>query len=134
MLCIRKYNLKSAIAGFLLSIFILVTINSLLFIHLHTLPDGTVIVHAHPFNKKDANTPQKQHQHSNSDFFVLSHTHTSFIFHTIDWIQSVYSCRYTFFIVRNEVFTSLLLNNFYLRGPPVYSNPLLTLTVKTVYN
>lgn len=56
---------KKYFAIFLAAIVGGLILNSILFMHLHLLPDGEIIVHAHPFNKtQQAENPLQQHQHS----------------------------------------------------------------------
>lgn len=46
-------------------------INNAVFIHSHILSDGTVIVHAHPYNKTNDSQPFKSHKHSKTDIILL---------------------------------------------------------------
>lgn len=47
-------------------------LNNILFMHLHFLSDGEIIVHAHPFSKTDkAENPLQQHQHSKSQILFF---------------------------------------------------------------
>ncbi len=46
-------------------------INKAIYTHVHVLPDGSVIVHAHPFSKNTENNKGNSHQHSNLDIFLL---------------------------------------------------------------
>ncbi len=58
-------------------IFFLITIsliaNKAFFSHIHILPDGNIIVHAHPFSKKkQTNNPkQANHTHTNFQFYLI---------------------------------------------------------------
>lgn len=43
--------------------------NNALFMHIHLLPDGEIVVHAHPFNAEEKTTePINQHEHSDSEY------------------------------------------------------------------
>jgi len=46
-------------------------INKAIYTHVHVLPDGSVIVHAHPFSKNTENNKGNSHHHSNLDIFLL---------------------------------------------------------------
>ncbi len=61
-------NIAKAILG--LSIIGMLIVNQSAFVHSHKLPDGTVITHAHPFNKNDSG-PFKEHGHSAAIFLLL---------------------------------------------------------------
>jgi hypothetical protein len=64
--------MKQLIAGLLVLIMCLFTVNGALFIHIHVMPDGTFISHAHPFSKKTDDPKGNHHQHSSIEFFVLN--------------------------------------------------------------
>ena len=46
-------------------------VNKAVYIHVHVMPDGTVLTHAHPFNKTADSTQGKSHHHSNLELFML---------------------------------------------------------------
>lgn len=54
-----------------LAIITLLIINNTVWQHVHILPDGTLISHAHPYNKTTENTPVKQHHHSSAEMLIL---------------------------------------------------------------
>jgi hypothetical protein len=47
--------------------------------HAHKQADGTVVYHAHPYNKSEDSQPYKTHHHSKSEFWLLSHLDKIFI-------------------------------------------------------
>jgi hypothetical protein len=47
--------------------------NRMLFVHSHQLPDGTVVIHAHPFKtSQDKSEPAGSHQHTKYEFLLLN--------------------------------------------------------------
>ncbi|MFW5820201.1 MAG: hypothetical protein ACOCWA_02855 [Bacteroidota bacterium] len=46
--------------------------------HSHVLSDGSVITHAHPFNKSSDNSPFKKHQHTSFELYVLENVNLLF--------------------------------------------------------
>ena len=50
---------------------ILLIVNNIVFLHVHKLPNGEIIVHAHPYNKSNDTEPIKNHTHSNREYLVL---------------------------------------------------------------
>ena len=46
-------------------------VNKAVYIHVHVMPNGTVVTHAHPFNKAADSTQGKSHHHSNLEFFMF---------------------------------------------------------------
>lgn len=47
----------------------LLIVNSILFTHQHSLADGQIVVHAHPFNQTD--NPPAEHHHNKNDLQIL---------------------------------------------------------------
>ena len=45
--------------------------NKAIFMHSHRLSNGTVITHAHPYNKTNDSEPYKSHQHTKAEFLFL---------------------------------------------------------------
>ena len=45
--------------------------NTAVFLHVHQLDDGTIISHAHPYDKSDDTQPFKTHQHSKLDILII---------------------------------------------------------------
>lgn len=43
-------------------------VNQAIFLHVHKLNDGTIVYHAHPYDKSGDSKPVKSHHHSNADF------------------------------------------------------------------
>lgn len=46
-------------------------VNKAVYIHVHVLPDGSVVTHAHPFNKTADSPKGQSHHHSNLEFFMF---------------------------------------------------------------
>ena len=63
--------MKSLSMGLMILVMGAMLINKAVYIHVHVLPDGSVVTHAHPFSKKSENGRQSGHQHSNLEFFLL---------------------------------------------------------------
>ncbi|MEA1877644.1 MAG: hypothetical protein U9N86_12340 [Bacteroidota bacterium] len=57
--------------------------NRIMFLHVHILPDGTQVHHAHPFDKSTENSPSSQHHHTGSELIVLSALQLLFLFAVI---------------------------------------------------
>ena len=53
--------------------------NSVIFQHTHQLSDGTIVEHAHPFNKANDSTPIKHHHHSNASYNFFNHLSLLFV-------------------------------------------------------
>ena len=55
------------------------TINNIAYIHVHVLPDGTMVTHAHPFNKKTETEQGTSHTHSQLGFLFFQHLQVLFL-------------------------------------------------------
>ncbi|MFO7615428.1 MAG: hypothetical protein R6W71_12400 [Bacteroidales bacterium] len=66
-------------------------VNNVVFIHEHILPDGTVVTHAHPYDKSE--DPEEKHQHSKAEFVLLDNLKvisTAVVFSLIIWLPFIY--------------------------------------------
>lgn len=45
--------------------------NKSIFMHTHKLADGTIIVHAHPFDRSNESGPYQSHQHTEAEFLIF---------------------------------------------------------------
>ena len=71
MLSLR--NIPSKIAAISLVVIIGIhSLNTLVYTHRHLLTDGTIITHAHPFDKSSDTDPFKSHYHSTIELVFLS--------------------------------------------------------------
>ena len=55
-----------------LSILLLNIVNSSIYTHAHQLANGEIVVHAHPFNKQQDDSPFKSHKHSTIEYVILN--------------------------------------------------------------
>lgn len=53
--------------------------NNSVYQHSHILADGSIVTHAHPFNKSADNSPYKNHNHSISEIQVFQNFEILFI-------------------------------------------------------
>lgn len=63
-----------AMIGFI----VLIIANKSMYLHTHKLANGTIVTHAHPYNKTDDSKPFKKHSHTNFEFYVLHNIDTFF--------------------------------------------------------
>jgi len=74
----KQFTIKS-VAVFIVMLMIMLIVNKALFLHTHTLSDGTVVEHSHPFNKPKDSEPVKSHHHSDSVFAFFQELDSIFI-------------------------------------------------------
>lgn len=53
--------------------------NKAIFIHVHKLADGTIIIHAHPYNKSNDTKPYKSHHHSDIELLFFQNMEILFL-------------------------------------------------------
>lgn len=53
--------------------FTAIQITNGMYFHSHKLADGTLISHAHPFNKAKDRVPVNKHHHTSGELFLLDH-------------------------------------------------------------
>lgn len=97
----------------------MLVINNIIFLHSHKLPNGYIIIHAHPFNKSKDTAPFKMHHHSHSEFFLIHNIHILF-FVGIFILGALFLQRLkVFFNYSAPVSFNHFKNNFSKRGPPI---------------
>ena len=64
-------SISKQIARLLIAVLGLFILNNAVFLHAHRLPDGQVILHAHPYKKSQDPAPVKTHHHTAAELFVL---------------------------------------------------------------
>lgn len=101
--------------------FALLLANNILFMHTHILPDGQVVMHAHPYHK----TPPKdsgaqQHSHNAFEFFVFAQLQLLFFLPLLAVLIITVQKRTKYYL--NIFFNrcSSVLDLPLLRGPPAF--------------
>jgi hypothetical protein len=115
------YIVKKTFAIVLLGIIGLLTLNNALFMHLHRLPNGTLIVHAHPYsNTNQTDDSNQTHQHTKIEILVISNLLLLFSVGVLVLSTSFFQPK---LIVRCYSYNLLGLNtlrNISNRAPPVH--------------
>jgi hypothetical protein len=78
---------------FIVGIFAL---NEYLYIHKHICKDGTVVIHAHPYNKSQDSGQKKSHEHSSGDLVFLASIQTFLPADDFIFIVQLVSTMYAF--------------------------------------
>lgn len=63
-------------------------INQALYTHTHVRPDGSIVSHAHPFNKSQESKQGRSHQHSTLEFFLLQNLNLLFLIALVSLVLS----------------------------------------------
>ena len=94
-------------------------VNKAIFLHVHKLNDGTVIVHAHPFDKSNDSKPYKSHHHSNAEFFFFQNIEILFLvaFLTFAFFAIFKKEKFSSFIIKRLTLSCIILHKG--RAPPI---------------
>jgi hypothetical protein len=69
---LKNHKISGLFLWLMFANLILVNINRAVFVHTHHLPDGTIVVHAHPFDtEKENDGHHDQHQHTKIEYVLL---------------------------------------------------------------
>ena len=79
LLRIQKYKrVFPWLSLLLMVVFAFQVYSKALYQHAHKLADGSVVTHAHPFNKSNDNSPFKKHQHASFEYYILENANLLF--------------------------------------------------------
>jgi len=94
-------------------------VNKTVFLHVHKLDDGTIIFHAHPFDKSKDSKPYKSHHHSKTGFLFFQNLNILFLiaFLTIALIE--FDKKEKTLIILTLLNTLINLNLNKGRAPPI---------------
>ena len=110
--------IKSAKAILGICIIGMLIINNIVFLHAHKLPNGYIIIHAHPFNKSKDSAPFKMHHHSHSEFFLLHNIHILFFVGIFILGALFFKQLEIYYSYSLQVFLNHFIYHFFKRGPP----------------
>ncbi len=110
-----------AIAILLVGLMSLMILDKAFFLHTHKLSDGTIIVHAHPYNKSADSKPFKTHHHSDTIFHFYHVVNILFpaIILTFTLIASFKKTKRLFLQIKRISFSYI--SHKKGRAPPIYS-------------
>lgn len=101
--------------------FIFQIVTKTVYPHIHKLPDGTLVTHAHPYNKSSDSKPIKSHSHASSELILLQN---------LDFIIPFVFCFFALELILEskslfKAFRQILLSNylslFQNKAPPLFS-------------
>lgn len=119
MLRRKKKTYKKIIATLFLLGFVCYLLNSVFFLHVHTLADGTKIVHAHPYHK-NKEVPGRQHHHSSLELMLIGQTRV--FLNNVNSVEiAVRQCER--FVFNEQLVTNYTLeifSDFGQRAPPFF--------------
>ena len=97
---------------------LMITLNNALFLHKHILPNGDIIVHAHPYHKSSDNSPFQSHHHSAKELFIISGIAILYLISVLSISSISEFHKYCFPALRSKQVPSVLLLHKFGRAPP----------------
>lgn len=115
----RENIILKGFAWFCIVIISLLIFNNTYYFHTHTLSDGSIITHAHPYHKSNTTVPGETHHHSKIEIFFLDSLRFVFIILFVPYIAiAVKRVFVQFKVVKKSILHSCL-SIFQNRAPPV---------------
>ena len=93
--------------------------NKAIYLHVHKASDGTLIVHAHPFNKSSDTAPIKKHNHNLLEYVLLSHFDLIFIASLLFTLTVKFAPKIVLNVKRKKCPGQIFLTFKPLRAPPL---------------
>ena len=117
-----KHIVERQIALLLVAVMAMLVFNQSFNIHSHRLSDGTIITHAHPFQKSaaDDGEPVSSHEHSHNDYVFLDHFSLLFIVLAIFLAATIFSFSKKNYFQLIEHIKTHNVNHAFGRAPPIY--------------
>ena len=79
--------LKTVLAVLLLLAFLFQVVNRAVYAHSHVLADGTIIIHAHPYDKTNSHSPVTNHKHTVNELLLLALSSLLFFYFSISFFR-----------------------------------------------
>ncbi len=93
--------------------------NNGVFTHSHKLEDGSVVIHAHPYDKSKDSQPYKSHHHTKAAFVFLKNLNLLF-FSLFLVITSIFIIKIKqLYVDREKIYFRLFSRSNFSRAPPV---------------
>ncbi|MBN2272905.1 MAG: hypothetical protein JXR41_03790 [Bacteroidales bacterium] len=94
--------------------------NKAIFTHSHQLKDGTIVNHAHPYNRSDDNQPFKSHHHTQYEFVFLNNIQIFFLVAVLITGIPVITKKTLYSAGRISACLLIRIDSFKGRSPPYY--------------
>jgi hypothetical protein len=115
---LRNITIKF-ITFLMISILGMLIANKAIFLHVHKLNDGTVINHAHHYDKSNDSKPFKFHNHTNAEILFFQFLEILFlvVFSIFALFKLVEKEKFSYFIIIRHTLTCIILHKG--RAPPI---------------
>lgn len=99
---------------------VLVNLNQAMFVHTHHLPDGTTVVHAHPFDSEEESDDQaNRHQHTKTEYVLLDNFNHFVDYHAGMHFRQNHEITINFNITSDWISPEPAIYHPSLRAPPI---------------
>ncbi|MEL7587746.1 MAG: hypothetical protein AAGU19_13615 [Prolixibacteraceae bacterium] len=114
-----KHRIRRLPAFICMAVVAMLALNDIVFLHAHELPNGQVVIHAHPYSKGADAAPLKKHHHSTTEYIAIDQAQLlfPFSFFTLSAVF-LYCFSRPAFPIQREVL-SLYLRQMPGRSPPI---------------
>lgn len=114
-----KSIFKNLFIGALIIIVGLLTVNNSIYLHTHQLADGSIVTHAHPFDKTKDTAPIKSHHHTKPEFFFLQNLQLLFFILFIPLVLFSNYKKVIQLITTNSIYYFVSSSRIRSRAPPI---------------
>ena len=78
-IALRRERLKQIAAGLMVLVMAVLLLNNSAYLHVHAMPDGSLVAHAHPFDKSGQSKPEQAHHHKHLECQMLQDLQVLFL-------------------------------------------------------
>lgn len=117
---VRNITIKF-VAYLMIGLMAMLIANKVMFTHLHKNAEGTILIHAHPYDKTNDSGPFKSHNHTQAEFLFFENLGILFLAVIMILVLHKFpsKAKYLVFIVTNYSLSCVILQKG--RAPPVYN-------------
>jgi hypothetical protein len=107
------------IAICLLLLVLVQVLNRSVYVHSHIMPDGSVFVHTHPYNKSSDNQPYKSHHHKQCELIIIDQWNSGFLLTFLDSLVIETGLSQGTVVCASEMLFDVFFGHEKGRAPPV---------------
>jgi hypothetical protein len=116
----RHIPIKS-ISVFLIFIVGIFALNEYFYIHKHICKDGSIVVHAHPYNKSQDSDQRKSHEHSAGDLVYLASLESFLPASILIFIAGLSSVTFSYKKIKEILYPKFYFLFNHERAPPIFA-------------
>jgi hypothetical protein len=115
----KSHISKSLIAALMIALVSIINFNKVVYLHTHINDNGSIVVHAHPYQKSSDQSPLASHKHTLTELYNIDNVNLLFFsFQAITKIEKVQLKVYLFPIIEH-IYSKTISSALTGRAPPV---------------